>query len=163
MTGSPSIIFSGWSGTPAVGFAGWAGDFEFHGTEGNVSVSGTPSGTLNTTTLEYIKSVTTTCGQVAVTGGTTNLTAQSFVSNVSYSGAGKQAKVTLTSGTVTPTGTQTLSYAKPLSVSISYTPSGTVTVDDFTPAGSVTGQSKATGTITGTQTFSAHTHTVTVS
>ena len=61
-------------------------------------------------------------------------------------------------------GTQTLTYSKAKSVSTSYTPSGSISINSFTPTGSVTTQLTPAGTITGKQTIMGqHTHTATFS
>ena len=158
-TVAAGIKTAGNASLTGMGLTGTAG---FVGTSGTISTSGTPLATVKSAPLSYVKSVdTATSGQVTFSG-TVSVEEGTFVTAVAYkTGSGTAATITLGSGNITATGTQTLTYSKAKSASATYTPSGTVAVDSFTPDGSVTVAVTPTGTISGTQTVAAHSHTAT--
>jgi len=79
-------------------------DTKFTGTSGTISTSGTPLGTLTKTTLDYVKSATSSNDAVAVTGcGTVEV--GPYATNVAYSGDPQKATITLSSGKLSVTGT----------------------------------------------------------
>ena len=134
---------------------------KFTGTSSVISTSGIPLGNLAKTEITYVDSASSDNSQVTVAGCGT-IEVGPYVTSVAYCGSAPAATITLDSGKLSVTGTQTLTYKKPTTVSISYTPSGTLTTTGYTPTGTVTGKVKATGSIGGTQILT-HKHGVTVS
>ena len=158
LTSNPEFSGTGFSGSLTSGTGNKAVTAEFKGSGKTVSVSGTPLGELTKTTIDYVKSASSADTAVTVSAGG-QLTA-TLLTGVKYSGSGAAAGITSGKGNIAAAGSTTVAYAEPLSVSIGYKPSGTISIDSITPTGTVAGTVKPTGSITGTQTVAGHTHDV---
>ena len=150
-----------------VTFSGLTGSAAFSGASADISASGVPQISSDSSTMTFVISCdnTTYSGLTASGSFTNDNVLTSF--QVGYSGNPTYAALSdfvLACGTVTGKGSQGIEYAPPKKeISISYKPSGSVVVNDFTPTGSVTTTVKPAGSIAGSQSIAAHTHTATFS